>query len=204
MFYSKETANVGGNTSLNAGIKVVCKTCYVKGTATTQFTINRNFNASQAFENFTSEVKNDIDIIATTFVNATEDYAKHTASDILSGDFDIHNDFDFPTIPFDLQLDAPDVPECQLRFQFDGLELYMQIDTILSGGVTYKINLYTSESLVGISISDDLEIGVIFTIDLILSVEAEIDISSGFHIKLEDGAAVNIPMFGQNVSSVTL
>jgi hypothetical protein len=195
IYFSTEEANKG-DASLSAGVEIICKTCYIKGNATAQFTINGNFNATQAFQNFTSEVKTDTDNIGTTFVNTTEDYAKNVASDF--------DNFDYPTIPFNLQLNAPDIPECQLRYQFDGLELYMQLDTNLTGGATYKLNLYTSESLVGISISNDLTIGVIFTIDLILSVEAEIDISSGFHIRLEDGAAINIPMFGQNVSSITL
>ncbi|TVY40164.1 hypothetical protein LSUB1_G002141 [Lachnellula subtilissima] len=195
-----------GNTTLSAGIKVICKDCYVRGTATTQFTVPGNFNASRAFDNVTSEVKFDTDNIWNTFVDATENYTKNYTknlpSDIFSGDFEI-DDLDFPTIPFDLQLAMPEIPECQLRYQFDGLELYMQIDTILTGGATYQINLFTTESPVGIKISDDFEIGVIFTIDLILSAEVGMDISSGFHIKLHDGAAINIAMFSKNVSSIT-
>ena len=184
------------------GIKLIFQDCYVKGTATAQFTVQGNFNASQAIHNVTSEVKSDTDNIWNTFVDATENYTKTLASDIFSGSFEI-DDFDFPSMPFDLQLDMPEIPECQLRCQFDGLELYMQIDTILTGGATYQINLFTSESPVGIEIGDDFEIGVIFTIDLILSAELGMDISSGFHIKLHDGAAINIAMFSKNVSSIT-
>jgi hypothetical protein len=84
------------------------------------------------------------------------------------------------------------------------MELYMLLDTILSAGTTYTLNLYSSISPIGLAVGDELQVGVIFSVDLILSVEAEIDISSGFHIKLEDGIAIDIPMFDQNVSSITL
>lgn len=96
----------------------------------------------------------------------------------------------------------PVIPECQLQYRFDGLELYMQIDTNLTGGATYQINLFTTESPVGIKLSDGFEIGFFFTVDLILSAEAPMDISSGFHIKLDDSAAINIAMFNKSVSSI--
>jgi hypothetical protein len=80
----------------------------------------------------------------------------------------------------------------------------VEIDTTLSAGATYTLNLYESESPIGISAGQELEVGIVFTVDVILSVEGEIDISSGFHIQLNDGVAINIAMFGQNISSVTL
>jgi hypothetical protein len=55
-------------------------------------------------------------------------------------------------------------------------------------------NLYKSETPLGISAGRDLEVGIVFTVDVILSVEAEIDIISGFYIKLNDGVAINIPL----------
>jgi hypothetical protein len=114
------------------------------------------------------------------------------------------NDFAFPPLNLTFDMDVPNIPQCDLRFQFDGMELYMEIDTILSVGATYTLNLYTSESLIGVSVGEDLLIGVVFSVDLILSVEDEIDISSGFHIQLNDGLAIDIAMFDQNVSSITL
>jgi hypothetical protein len=78
------------------------------------------------------------------------------------------------------------------------------LETVLSGGLTYSLNLYTSNSPIGVAISDEIMAGVFFTIDLILSTEAEIDIHSGFHIKLDDGVAFDIALFSQNVSDTTL
>jgi hypothetical protein len=179
------------------------------GTAIASFTISGNFNATQAFQNFTSNIENDVDTLIIQLVNDTEIYVEdvvqalgHDLTDVLKGDFSSDDLTNF-TISSDLWLDLPDIPECLLTVQFDGLELYVEIDTALSAGATYDLNLFTSHSEFGVSVEDQF-IGVIFTIDLILSVEAGIDISSGFHIMLNDGAEINIPMFSQNVSTVTL
>jgi hypothetical protein len=121
----------------------------------------------------------------------------------LSAGFNV-NDIDFPPLELDFDVNVPAVPASDLKFQFDGLELYMEIDTILSGGATYTLNLYKSETAIGFAVANDLLVGVVFGIDLILSVESEIDISTGFHIQLHDGIAINIPMFDQDVSSINL
>lgn len=121
----------------------------------------------------------------------------------MSDGFDV-DDFDFPPIDVNFDIDIPDIPECQLSFEFDGLELYMEVDTVLSVGATYTLNIYTSKSPIGFGVGDDLFVGVVFTVDLIISVDSQIDVSSGFHILLNDGIAIQIPIFSQNVSSITL
>lgn len=113
-------------------------------------------------------------------------------------------DFDLPPIDFNFEVDLPEIPECRLEFQFDGLELYMLIDTVLSSSATYTLNLYTSNTPIGFAVGNDLQIGVTLSIDLILSADGEIDISTGFHIKLDDGVAINIAMFSKDVSSMTM
>ena len=123
--------------------------------------------------------------------------------DNLSDGFD-PDDFDIPPVPFRFQVDLPPLPQCRLRFQFDGMELYMRLRTELAAGATYTLNLFSSNTPIGISLRDELRIGVVFSIDLIISAEAEITIDSGFHIKLDDGIAIDIPLFDQNVSSITL
>ncbi|KAJ4309544.1 hypothetical protein N0V84_011448 [Fusarium piperis] len=102
----------------------------------------------------------------------------------------------------DFNIDLPEIPEFRLQFQFDGLEMYMLIDTVLSAGATYTLNLYTSTTPVGFAVSDNLEVGVIFTIDLILSVEGEINISSGFHLRLDDGVVFELGIFSDKIASI--
>lgn len=165
-------------------------------------TINGNFNFSRAFENITSEIGGTIGNFSTAVVDYVEKYVNNTTSELQKG-FDI-DDFDFPPIDIDFDIDIPDIPECELQFQFNDLELYMQIDTILSIGATYTLNLYTSRTPIGFNVGEDLLVGVIFSVDLILDVQSEIDIRSGFHIQLNDGIAINLPIFSKNVSKITL
>lgn len=185
-------------------MEIVCTTCYIRGTATAQFTIDGNFNISQAINNVESEIKNEFENITTTAIDYVENYYENFIKTITTtGNFDI-DDLAFPPIPIDFDISVPDIPECELQFQFDGMEMYVQVDTVLSGGATYILNLYTSETPLGIAAGKDLSIGVVLYIDLILSVESKIDISSGFHIQLNDGVAINLPMFSRNVSSIDL
>ncbi|KAI1385464.1 uncharacterized protein F4822DRAFT_413106 [Hypoxylon trugodes] len=194
-------ANTQNNVSLSAGVDITCTTCYIKGTATAEFEVNGDFNATQAIQNFTSEVHDEISNVTGEVIDSVENYFKTVVNNLEDG-FDL-SDFDFPPINASFNVDVPDIPECHLQFNFDGLELYMLIDTVLSAGATYDLNLYSSNTPIGISAGKDLFLGVVFAIDLILSADAEIDISSGIHIKLEDGVGLDMTLFGQNVSSIT-
>jgi hypothetical protein len=191
-----------GATTLAASVEIICTTCYIKGVASAQFTIAGDFDVGQAFKNVTSEIGNEFRNVSNTFVDYVDNYTQSVITEFGDG-IDLE-DFDFPPLDIDLDIDIPDIPGCELQFQFDGLELYMEINTILSGGATYTINLYTSQTPIGFRLGDELTVGVIFSIDLILSVEAQIDISTGFHILLNDGIAIDLHMFDKNVSSITL
>lgn len=191
-----------GNTSISTGVEITCTTCYVKRTANAKFTVAGDFNSSQALHNFTEDVKTEIEDLGAAAVDYIETYINRVAANLSDGiDLD---DFNLSPIDLDFDINLPEIPECQLQFRFDGLELYMLIDTVLSAGATYTLNLYTSNTPIGFAVGEYLEIGVIFSIDLILSVDGEIDISTGFHIKLEDGVTLDISMFSKDVSSVEL
>ncbi|KAI1453892.1 hypothetical protein F4805DRAFT_469739 [Annulohypoxylon moriforme] len=188
------------NVSLSAGVDITCTTCYIKGNATAQFSVDGHFNASQAIQNFTSEIKQEVLNTTDQVIDSIEDYFPTVLHNLADGiDLD---DFDFPPINITFDVDMPDIPECHLQFQFDDLELYILIDTVLSAGATYNLNLYSSNTPIGISAGNDLFLGVVFSVDLILSVNAEIDVSSGFHIKLDDGVGLDMSLFGSNVSNI--
>ncbi|KAH7240712.1 uncharacterized protein BKA55DRAFT_648783 [Fusarium redolens] len=191
-----------GNSSVSASIEITCATCYIKGTATTEFIYDREFNVSRAFSNFTNQVKREIDSLADETVDYIERYIDKVADNLDDG-FDI-DDFDLPPLDYNLNVDIPEIPEFRLQFQFDGLEVYMLIDTVLSAGATYTLNLYTSTTPAGFAVRDNLEVGVIFTIDLILSVEGEINISNGFHLRLDDGVLFDIAIFSKEISNLTM
>jgi hypothetical protein len=112
------------------------------------------------------------------------------------------DDFTFPTINATFNVDVPAIPQTDLQFTFDGMEMYIAIETSLSVGATYTLNLFSSKSIVGMAVGKNLKVGLVFTIDLILTVEGAIDITNGFHIKLDDGITINIPLFDDKVGNL--
>ncbi|KAG9237642.1 hypothetical protein BJ875DRAFT_518013 [Amylocarpus encephaloides] len=201
ILFQYDTTNSRGNVPATADMKIICKTCYVKGSATAQFTIDSNFNASKAIANITSQVETEVVNTTTAIIDYLTESLPKTIANISTTDLFNIDAYDIPRIPFDFDIDLPDIPECQLQFQFDALELYMQTSTVFSGSITYTLNLFTSQTEIGVKAAENLLIGVVFTVDLILSANAAIDISSGFHIRLEK-AVIELPMFSKNVSKI--
>ncbi|KAK3690365.1 hypothetical protein B0T22DRAFT_528929 [Podospora appendiculata] len=184
----------------DVGVKVVCTTCYVKGKATAQLTVVGSFNASSIIANVTSQVGEDIDRVVNATAQNVETYVENIIKNISTFS---EPDFSFQgySIDVDFNIDMPPFPTAQLMFQFDAMELYMLFNITLTKA-TFTLPLYKSESPIGLSVGQDLDIGVVMTVDLILTAETEIIIQSGFHIKLDDGVALNIALFGQNVSDI--
>ncbi|TRX90705.1 hypothetical protein FHL15_008480 [Xylaria flabelliformis] len=196
LFNSEREVATASNTSISAKVEVTCTTCYIKGLVTTEFSFPSHFDISQAITNFTQDVGEKIENVTETALT----YVKNEFEDLIT---DTTDGFDFPPLNIDFNVDIPAIPECRLRFQFDDLELYMSLDTVLSAGATYTLNLYSSNTVIGISSDSKTFVGVIVSIDLILGVDADIDISSGLHIKVDDGMALDLSLFSQKVSNVT-
>ncbi|OBT73161.1 hypothetical protein VF21_07918 [Pseudogymnoascus sp. 05NY08] len=199
LFHYEDEAKKG-NLSVSASVDIICTTCYIKGMASAEFTIDGGFNFTDAVGTVKTEIGEEVTNITDTVIEFVKDSAKDVTQSVITGDFD---GFEFPPFDVNFDIDLPKLPECKLKFQFDGLELYMEIDTILSGSATYTLNLYTSNTPIGFAVGKELLVGVVFSIDLIISVDAEIDISTGFHIQLNDGIAIDIHMFDHDVSSIT-
>ncbi|KAK7452488.1 hypothetical protein Landi51_04376 [Colletotrichum acutatum] len=196
LFKYEQEVEAGANVTASAGIEIVCTKCYIKGKASAHLTIDGTFNATKV----ATEIGNEFE---ETFDNITT-YAKNYVSgvmDNLSDGLDA-DDFDFPPLNITFDLDVPSFPEASLGFGFEDLEIYMQLDTTLSAGLSYTLNLYTSTTPLGSKIGDDLLLGVVFSIDLILSVESELQMSSGFHLRMDDEVGFDIALFSKNVSSV--
>ncbi|KAI0441213.1 hypothetical protein F4803DRAFT_552297 [Xylaria telfairii] len=186
---------------ISAEIEVTCVTCYVKGLVTTELGFASDFDITQAITNFTQDVGEEIKNITEAAFTYLENEVPGLFEN-LTNNFDL-DDIDLPPLDISFNVDVPDIPECRLRFQFDDLELYMLLDTVLSAGTTYTFNLYSSNTPIGLSIDSETFVGVIASVDLILGVDTDIDISSGLHIKVDDGMTLDLSLFSQNVSSVT-
>ncbi|KAJ8109806.1 hypothetical protein OPT61_g7188 [Boeremia exigua] len=185
---------------LIAGIEVTCTTCYVRGLAIAELTISDDFNVTEQVNATMTSVLSNVNNFTETFSDYLDNYADQVVRNFADGiDF---SDFDFPTFPYAFNLTVPELPESNLRFTFNELELYMQVNTVLSAAATYEINLYTTQSAVGISVGPALTLGLTLQIDLILAIDGEIDISSGLHMKLDDGLAMDIALFGDKVTNM--
>ena len=187
---------------VSSSIEIKCTTCYIKGVVNAQLNVAENFDAGAAIQqtigNFTDEVSNLTNTMKDEFIA----YAKGVVTKFSDGiDPD---DFEFPTFNHTFDLDLPPVPDTDLLVTFDGMEMYVKLATTLNLGATYTLNLFSSNTPVGLSVGKNLRAGLVFTIDLILSAQGAIEISNGFHLKLKDGIAIHIPLFGDSVSSLEL
>lgn len=180
--------------SANAGISIVCSTCYTKGEATARLTFDPDsFNATELLDSVEDEAKE--------VVHEIGEWLKDTVEDLIELDFDIPA----PNISFNM--DFQGLPSAVLEFQFDGVELYVELEITLTAGATYQLSLYKSEGPLGFDLGSDildLSFGLVFQIDLILSVEADIVITSGFHLKLDDGILMRIAIFANETSDLNL
>ncbi|RYO75536.1 hypothetical protein DL766_010286 [Monosporascus sp. MC13-8B] len=179
VLFSLDAGVEKGDAAAEISIEVTCVTCYLKGD-----------QVGEQVENITD----------TTF-----EWVKNSTGELFDNVLDglDSSDFDVPPLELDFNIPYPDIPECSLRFQFDGLELYLVLNTVLSGNADYKLPLYTSNTLAGLSLNSDTFVGVIFSVDLILSTSADVDFTSGIHIKVDDGAAIELSLFGNNISRIT-
>lgn len=186
------------SSSLN--IEVVCEECYIRGAATGSFTVNGNF--SDVLLNQTLEIGNEIENVTTEAVgqlkNATGAVLLEFGELMFEGDTDI----DWPTLDVDFDLDLAPLPEVKIGFVFDDdFELYLKLNTKISAASTYELNLFSSKSpTFGFSQGDDITAGLAVVIDLIIELDAEVDISSGFHMKFDKGVGAELVMFSRNIS----
>ncbi|KAL3432662.1 hypothetical protein BDV09DRAFT_205803 [Aspergillus tetrazonus] len=186
---------------LEAGLAVVCAACYINGSVSGFLTVENEFNITQAIDSVADEVAN----VTESAIDQLETFVDDLIGNVT--DIDSISDFDFPAWPtLDLDLDLDDAdgfPDVHAQFEFNDLELYVELDIQLSAGATYTLNLFTSQSVAGFSIPG-LEAGALFKVSLVLIAQAEIDISSGFHIKLDDAFALELELFNKNVSQISM
>jgi len=197
---SVNTGNNASSASLDQSVEIICTTCYIKGLATAELSISDDFNLASALNKTKNDVFDEVQNFTTEVEDYFETYFKSVATNLEDG-VDWH-DFAFPPLNYSFDMDITPMPDVNLTFQFDNMELYLELNTILGAGATYELNLYTSNTPIGIGAGKDLTLGVVFKVDLLLNVAGTIDISSGLHLELADGLAINIALFSDAVSNI--
>ena len=186
-----EISNGGSHSETTAatGIEVVCNTCYIKGLATASVTLSESFNISD----FATTVEN---VASDTLHNLT-----HWLQDAAEGFFD--PDLPIPPPPdFDFAAELSTLPEAQLELSFANTELYVELSTIFSSGLTYRLTLY--KDVLGVDLGKDLFLGFTFSVDLVLSIESEVEIQHGFHIQFDDKIVLKLAMFSKKAVDMQL
>ncbi|KAL1892001.1 hypothetical protein Sste5346_007345 [Sporothrix stenoceras] len=190
-------------------IAVVCTDCYITGQLTTELTVipsnHTTVNLSTIAHTFASDVVN----ITDTVVNDVEEIVKNTTEALFDkvpslDTFEtiLHN-ITRPTVDVDFGLsDLVAVPEYQFALTLDELDLFVQTQMTVSGAATYTLNLYTSESPIGLKKGNDLELGIVLTADLILSAYGSLELESGFHLRMDEGLTLTVDLFGRNISEI--
>lgn len=85
-----------------------------------------------------------------------------------------------------------------LSFALDDLELYLDLEVTLTAQATYTLPLFRSQSSLGMALPDAYA-GAVIAIDLVLTAEAEVQLQSGFHLKVDGSILIDIGMFAQNI-----
>jgi hypothetical protein len=189
-----------GQFGTSGSIEISCKKCYTKGIATFELDIDDNFNASEAVE----ATKNTFEGNVMNFTKSIGDYFENYTEGVvgkLTDGIDV-DDFAFPTFNYSFDLAIPAIPKSTLEFTFDEMELFLEMETVFTAGAQYEYTLFTAQSPAGIGLGPNLMLGVVFSADLILSVEGTFDMSSGIHIKLDDGIKISIPLFSEQISNI--
>ncbi|CAK7216013.1 hypothetical protein SEUCBS140593_002727 [Sporothrix eucalyptigena] len=215
-------------------ISLVCKDCYITGQVTTELDIiPRSSSNSTANSNVTTTETTNLTSVAHTFFSDVANITETVIDDVteaLKNDTEalletptlttlkafLHNltrptlDVDFAIV--DAAAEVVGLPEYRFSMTLDAFEVYVQTQLSISGSLTTTVNLFTSETDYGIRYGNDLELGVVLTVDLILNADLGgdnnadggdgIEIDSGFHLQMNDGLALNIDLFGNNVSDI--
>ncbi len=196
----------GGTLAVEASVEVVCAKCYIKGGASASLTVKGEGDFGDILGNYTEDVIDTVQNITDVIIDEAGDVLKEFAADLFTGKvFDPDTDYEFPTFDVDFDIDLPELPDVTVRFEFeDDFELYMELAVRLEGAATYTLNLFSSQSPIGIAVGSDITVGVACVIDLILDARAALEISSGFHLKLDKGVGFELNMFSPNVSDLAL
>lgn len=110
----------------------------------------------------------------------------------------------YPTFPFDFNAAIASISDITVQHQIDGMEMFLQLETSVSKGATYEINLFASKSQAPLQISDSLFLGVSAELDLIIDAQSAMDMTNGFHVQFNDGLLMEMKLFANTPPHVTL
>ncbi|KAH8169608.1 hypothetical protein LIA77_10152 [Sarocladium implicatum] len=97
------------------------------------------------------------------------------------------------------KLTAQDIIKPVVRLDLGGVEAYVDLDVDVSANAVYAINLFTSNSPVGIGFPG-LSVGLVFYVDLVFSASAVLDLEGGFYVSLAEDAFLETDVFSGDIT----
>lgn len=185
------------------GVEITCESCYIKGGFTASLKVKDN--STDALTKYTNDVHDSVQTVTqTAFNQITDGLQTSTPLNATSGDIETAP-AQLPTVNVNFDLDLGPLPGVSAQFQFnEGLELYMLLNTKIAVGSTYIVNLFSSKTSLDVIIGSNITAGVALDIDLVLTSRDAVDLTSGFHLRLDKGASMEFDLFSSNVSNVAM
>jgi hypothetical protein len=90
-----------------------------------------------------------------------------------------------------------------LEFRFIGVEAYAKVGVHALANRWFSINLHTSETPIGVEIPG-LMVGIVFSVDLVFSFSAEIDVTGGLWVRIPDDAYIQAGLFEGDIQNTVL
>ncbi|KAF4626079.1 hypothetical protein G7Y89_g12079 [Cudoniella acicularis] len=183
---------------------------YVKGRSQTlgTFSLAKTFPASDVLVNValgqsSGSLSDSLSLSATCISCSTTGSAVVTTEGVKTDDSILGNIISFfrSKNPSDIIVNALDL---NLEVQLDNLGGHFEFDISFAASGTYTINLFKSESPAGIQLNSNDKIGLLFTIDLTLTVSDSVDFIAGFDLVFPQGASFTINPLNGNLVSMNI
>lgn len=177
------------------GVEITCESCFIKGGFTAS--LNVKDNSTDALTKYTNNVHDSVQNVTQAAFNQITDGLQASAPSNAT--------VQLPTVNIDFDLDLAPLPGVTAQFQFnDGLELYMLLNTKIAVGSTYIVNLFSTKTPLDVIIGSNITAGVALDIDLVLTSRDVVDVTSGFHLRVDKGASMEFDLFSSNISNVAM
>ncbi|KAL7900997.1 hypothetical protein HDV63DRAFT_96098 [Trichoderma sp. SZMC 28014] len=185
--------------SSDSTISIICTKCYYTGQASAKVTSKGSINVTSTMDQVEDSFESVLSNLKIYAKNVTDTFFDDLGNGTSPSEM-WHDVVALPPPDIDFNLDLK-FPEYHVDVNLTDVELYMQIDTVLANEITYTFNIYQTKTLAGVALGNGLLLGAVFSIDLIFSVNSQVDIQSGFHIHF-DNVRTQIELFGKEASGL--
>ena len=91
--------------------------------------------------------------------------------------------------------------DMDIVIQFDNVGGHFELAVEASAEATYSVSIYASDTVAGVGVSEDISLGLVFFLDLVFSLSAEVNLTAGFEVNFPPGSYLTVdPLDGSVVA----